>query len=139
MSGKTIAELKIGDKASFTKTITEADVCLFAGVSGDMNPLHINDEAGKASMFKRRIAHGMLSASLISTVLGTGLPGTGTLYLGQNLKFTAPVYLGETVTAEVEVSELRTDKNIAILKTTCTNAKGDVVISGEATVMPPKA
>lgn len=139
MSGKTIAELKIGDKASFEKTITETDVCLFAGVTGDMNPIHINDEAGKASMFKRRIAHGVLTAGLISTVLGTQLPGTGTLYLGQNLKFKAPVYIGDTVKAEVEVSEIRTEKNIVILKTICTKSTGEVVIEGEATVMPPKA
>lgn len=139
MSGKTIAELKIGDKDSFEKTITETDVCLFAGISGDMNQIHINDEAGKASMFKQRIAHGVLTAGLISTVLGTKLPGAGTLYLGQNLKFKAPVYIGDTVKAEVEVSEMKTEKNIVILKTTCTKSSGEVVIEGEATVMPPKA
>jgi 3-hydroxybutyryl-CoA dehydratase len=138
MKGFTISEMKIGDKASFQKTITEADVYMYAGITGDLNPAHINEKYAKGTLFKSRIAHGMLSAGLISAVLGTKLPGCGTIYLGQELKFTAPVRMGDTVLAEVEVIEIIPEKNRVKLKTTCTNQNGDVVISGVATVMPPK-
>ena len=129
-------DLAVGQTASFAKTITEADILLFAAVSGDTNPVHIDAEAAAASMFKQRIAHGMLSASLISTVLGTRLPGPGTIYLAQNLKFRAPVTIGQTVTATVEVTALDPGKRRATLSTTCTVA-GKPVIEGEATVMLP--
>ena len=138
MIGKSIEELKVGDKASFTKTITETDVYLYAGVSGDLNPAHINQVEAEKSMFKGRIAHGMLTASLISTVLGCYLPGPGTIYLGQNLKFKKPVRFGDTITAVGEVISLDTDRNKAVLKTTCYNQNDEVVIEGEATCMPPK-
>ena len=134
--GFVFEELSVGQKASFAKTITEADILLFAAVSGDTNPVHINAEAAAASMFKERIAHGMLSASLISTVLGTRLPGPGTIYLAQNLKFRAPVTIGATVTATVEVTALDPAKKRATLSTICTVA-GKPVIEGEATVMVP--
>ncbi len=137
MTGKKINELRIGDKASFGKTITETDICLFSGISGDFNPIHINDEIGKESRFKNRIAHGLLTASLISTVIGTKLPGIGTLYYEQNLKFTAPVFIGDTIRAEVEVIEIFQEKNIVKLKTTCRKSNGDIVIEGDATVLPP--
>lgn len=139
MKGKTINEIQVGDKASFTKTMSEADVYLFAGISGDLNPAHINQVDSEKTMFKGRICHGMLVASLISTVLGMQLPGPGTIYLGQDLRFTAPVKMGDTVTAEVEVLEKNTEKNRLILKTTVTNEKGKVVIEGKAKVMPPTA
>ena len=139
MKGKTMGELKVGDSASFTKTVTETDVYNFAGVSGDFNPAHINEEEAKKGIFGKRIAHGMLSAGLISTVLGTRLPGPGTIYMGQELRFTKPVYFGDTITATVTVSELIPEKNRAKLETVCTNQNGDVVITGFATVMPPKA
>lgn len=129
-------DLALGQTASFSKTITEADILLFAAVSGDTNPVHIDAEAAAASMFKQRIAHGMLSASLISTVLGTRLPGPGTIYLAQNLKFRAPVTIGQTVTAKVEVTALDPAKKRATLSTTCTVA-GKPVVEGEATVMLP--
>ena len=129
-------DLALGQTASFSKTITEADILLFAAVSGDTNPVHIDAEAAAASMFKQRIAHGMLSASLISTVLGTRLPGPGTIYLAQNLKFRAPVTIGQTVTATVEVTALDPAKKRATLSTTCTVA-GKPVVEGEATVMLP--
>ncbi len=138
MKGKTILEINVGDKASFTKTITETDVYMYAGISGDLNPAHINEVVASNSMFKGRIAHGMLVASLISTVLGMHLPGPGSIYIGQELKFLAPVYFGDTITAEVEIIEKNEDKNRVKLKTTCTNQDGKQVIVGEAKIMPPK-
>ena len=134
----TIQEMKIGDSASTAKTISEADVYLFAGITGDHNPAHINEEASKKTAFGGRIAHGILSAGLISAVLAMKLPGPGTIYLGQELKFTKPVRFGDTVTATATVSEIIAEKNIVKLETVCTNQKGEVVIKGMATVMPPK-
>lgn len=134
----TIQEMKIGDSASTAKTISEADVYLFAGITGDHNPAHINEEASKKTAFGGRIAHGILSAGLISAVLAMKLPGPGTIYLGQELKFTKPVRFGDTVTATATVSEIVAEKNIVKLETICTNQRGEVVIKGMATVMPPK-
>lgn len=134
MDGIAFEDLAVGQTASFSKTITEADILMFAAVSGDTNPVHIDAEAAAASMFKERIAHGMLSASLISTVLGTKLPGPGTIYLGQSLKFRAPVRIGETVTARVTVAALDPAKRRATLETVCT-VKGKPVVEGEAQVM----
>ena len=139
MKGITIGEMKIGDSTSFTKTVTETDIYLYAGISGDFNPAHINQIEAEQGMFGKRIAHGMLSAGFISAVLGTKLPGPGTIYMGQELRFTKPVCIGDTITATVTVSELIPEKNRAILETICTNQNGDVVIKGTATVMPPKA
>ena len=136
--GLTMQEIKMGDSASFTKTITEADITLFAGYSGDFNPAHINAVEADKSMFHGRIAHGMLSAGFISAVLGMQLPGPGSIYLGQTLKFTAPVRIGDTITATVTITELNTGKNRVKLHTVCTNQEGAVVIDGEASVMPPK-
>lgn len=138
MVGKTIDELNIGDKASFEKTITETDVYLYAGISGDLNPAHINQKEAEKTMFKGRIAHGMLSAGLISAALGMYLPGPGTIYLGQDLRFLAPVKIGDTVKAEVEIIEINNDKKRVKLRTTCTNQDDTVVIDGTATVMPPR-
>ena len=139
MKGITIGEMKIGDSASFTKTISETDVYLYAGISGDFNPAHVNQTEAEKGMFGKRIAHGMLSAGLISAVLGTLLPGPGTIYMGQELRFTRPVAIGDTITATATVAELIPEKNRAILETVCTNQNGEVVITGKATVMPPKA
>ena len=105
LKGKSIEDMEMGEKATFTKTITEADVVNYAGVTGDFNPAHINEEYAKDTMFKGRIAHGMLGAGLISTVLGTKLPGPGAIYVKQELEFTAPVRINDTITAEVEVIE----------------------------------
>ncbi|MDU5107523.1 MaoC family dehydratase [Clostridium sp.] len=138
MIGKTIKEINLGDKSSYSRTISEADVVLFGGVSGDLNPAHFNEEYSKDSMFKGRIAHGMLSASYISTVLGMQLPGPGTIYLSQELKFTAPVRFGDTITATVEVIERIEEKNRITLETICINQRGEVVVKGKAMVMPPK-
>lgn len=135
----TIRELKIGGQASTAKTISESDVYLFAGITGDHNPAHVNEVYASQTRFGRRIAHGILSAGLISAVLAMKLPGPGTIYLGQELKFVRPVYFGDTITATCTVSELLLEKNIARLETVCTNQDGAVVIKGTATVMPPSA
>ncbi len=127
-------DLKIGDTASLAKTITEVDVILFAGLTGDFNPVHINDEFAKNSLFERRVAHGILCAGLISAVIGTDLPGINSIYLGQQLKFVGPVFIGDTVTAEVEIINKRDDKKIVTLKTTVRNQRGENVIEGEAVI-----
>lgn len=129
------SDLKIGMKESISKTITETDIILFAGITTDVNPAHINEEYAKTTMFKHRIAHGMLGAGLISAVLGTRLPGEGSIYLGQELKFLAPVYAEDTITATVQIIELIPEKNRVILKTVCTNQDGIEVITGKATLM----
>lgn len=125
-------ELKIGMTAETTKTITETDVVLFAGLSTDINPLHINEEYAKTTVFGGRIAHGILVSGLISATLANKLPGPGCIYLGQDLKFTAPVRINDTITAKVEITSLREDKKIVTLSTTCTNQNGQVVIMGNA-------
>ena len=138
MVGQTVTALKKGDRASFTKTISEADVYLFAGVTGDINPAHLNEEYAKNTFFNGRIAHGMLSAGLISAVIGVQLPGPGTIYSEQTLKFLAPVKIGDTITATVEVAEIDQDKNRVRLITTCKNQDDNLVTKGEAIVLPPK-
>lgn len=138
MIGKTIDELKIGDRAEFSKTISEADVYLYAGITGDLNPAHINEPYAAKTFFKTRIAHGMLPAGFISAVIGTKLPGPGTIYVGQSLQFKAPVQFGDTITASVEVVDLNTEKNRARLQTVCENQDGLTVLDGEAMVSPPK-
>lgn len=129
------ADIQVGDKASMAKTVTEYDVYTYAGLTGDFNPVHINAEFAKNTMFKDRIAHGMLSAGFISALLGTSLPGANTIYLGQELSFKAPVKIGDTVTATVEVIEKIEAKSRLILKTTVVNQDGVVVIDGKATVL----
>ena len=109
MIGKTINELKVGDVAEFSKTVSESDIYLYAGVTGDFNPAHINEDYAKQTFFKTRIAHGMLSAGFISTVIGNKLPGTGTIYVTQNLEFLAPVRIGDTITARVEIFDIVDD------------------------------
>ncbi len=140
IAGKKADELYIGQKDSMSKTITEYDVYGFAGITGDLNPAHVNEEYAKDSVFKTRIAHGMIGAGFISAVLGMKLPGPGTIYLGQDLKFKSPVKIGDTITAEVEVMDIK-DKgkfHIATIKTNCYNQLGELVIDGTATVIPPK-
>ncbi len=139
MIGKTIDELKVGDTAEFTKTVSEADIYMYAGVTGDANPAHIDEVYASNTFFKTRIAHGMLLAGFISTVLGNKLPGYGTIYMKQEVEFLAPVRIGDTVTAQAEVVEIIQDKNRALLRTTCVNQDGVTVVDGEALVSPPKA
>lgn len=135
----TYDQLSIGDSASFSKTISEADIYGFAGITGDFNPAHVNAVEAEQGMFKQRIAHGMLSASFISTVIAMQLPGPGTIYAGQDLQFRAPVFIGDTVTATVELTEKLEERKWAKFKTTVTNQDGKTVVSGEATVIPPSA
>jgi 3-hydroxybutyryl-CoA dehydratase len=130
-----IDEIHVGDVAEMAKTVTETDIALFAGVTGDFNPVHIDQVAAERSMFKGRIAHGMLSAGFISAVLGMKLPGTGSIYLSQSLRFTKPVRIGDTVTARVEVVEVIATKRRVRLATSCRNQQGETVVEGEAVVM----
>ena len=129
------ADIQIGDRASMSKTISDYDVYGFAGITGDFNPVHVNDEFAKTTMFKGRIAHGMLSAGLISAVLGTALPGANTIYMGQELSFRAPVMIGDTITATVELLEKIEGKNRLIFRTTVTKQDGTLVVDGKATMM----
>jgi 3-hydroxybutyryl-CoA dehydratase len=133
-NGYDIEDLRPGQSASIAKTVTEADIILFSGVSTDVNPVHLDEEWASKTMFKGRIAHGMLSAGFISAVIGTRLPGPGTIYLGQTLRFKAPVRPGETVKTVCTVKEVLVEKKRAVLETCC--YVGDkLVIEGEATVM----
>ncbi len=129
--------LTVGQSAAISRTVTEADILAFAGVSGDTNPVHLDAEFAASTMFEGRIAHGMLSAGYISTVFGTKLPGPGCIYLSQNLNFKAPVRIGDTVVARVTVRELVPAKRRAVFETVCTVA-GKVVLDGEATIMIPR-
>lgn len=135
-AGMAFEDLSVGQTARFEKTIGEADVVAFAGASGDDNPVHLDADYAAATPFKERIAHGMLTASLVSAVLGTRLPGPGTIYLSQTLKFRAPVPLGSTVVATVEVTALDPAKRRATLRTVC-EVGGKPVVEGEAVVMVP--
>ncbi|GAB2182084.1 MaoC family dehydratase [Denitratisoma sp. agr-D3] len=134
-NGYDIEDLSVGMSAEIGKTITDADIILFSGVSTDVNAVHLNEEFAKTTMFGGRIAHGMLTAGLISAVLGNRLPGPGCIYVSQSLKFKAPVRPGDTVTAKVTVKEVLLDKGRVVLDTVCT-VGGKVVIEGEAMMMP---
>jgi 3-hydroxybutyryl-CoA dehydratase len=127
-----------GDKASRTTLITDEMIRAFADLTGDTNPIHLDDDYAAGTRFRRRIAHGMIAASLISTTLANDLPGPGTVYLSQTLQFKAPVYPGDTITTTVEVKNVRPDKPIITLITTCTNQRDVLVLEGEAVVSVPK-
>lgn len=131
--------MKTGDRASLKKAFTEQEVEDFAKISMDDNPIHLDDEFAKGTRFGQKIVHGMLVSSLLSGVMGSRLPGKGAVYLGQSLKFTAPVFIGEEVTAEAEVIHIREDKPIATLRTKITKSNGEVAVEGEAVVMFPHA
>ncbi len=134
LHGYYLEDLSVGMTSIFAKTVTEADIVLFAGISGDTNPVHINQLFAEGSMFKERIAHGMLSASFISTVVGTRLPGPGCIYINQNLRFRAPVKAGDTVVARATVKEILPERRRVVLATVCTVGE-TVVIDGEAVMM----
>jgi len=134
MKELAFADIKVGDTASFSKTVTEADIVNFAGTTGDFNPVHVDAEYASKSMFKERIAHGMLMAGFISAVLGTQLPGPNAIYMGQTLEFKLPVKIGDTVTATVTVAEKRDEKRILKLDTIVTNQRDEVVVSGGAVI-----
>lgn len=136
-NGLYLEDLDVGMSATYAKTVSEADIVLFAGISGDSNPVHVDDDYARDTMFKGRIAHGMLTASFISAVLGTRLPGPGCIYLSQNLRFKAPVRIGDTVRAVVEVTEIDRDRARITVSTRC--SVGDrTVIDGEAVLMVPR-
>jgi 3-hydroxybutyryl-CoA dehydratase len=137
LSNFTFDELSLGQKASFTKQVTEQDVVLFAAVSGDVNPVHLDEAFAAKTMFGGRIAHGMLSGAVISAALAMEMPGPGVIYLGQTLRFTRPVRIGDEVTAKLEVTEKREGKGIVKLACEVVNQDGKVVVSGEATVLAP--
>lgn len=132
--------IEVGQKYTFTKQVSDLDVHKFAEATGDFNPLHLDEAYAEATMFKGRIAHGMLSAGIISAGIGMHLPGEGTIYLGQELSFLKPVRIGDTLTVTIEVIELvkKNKFTIAKLKTTCTNQKNEIVTDGIASVIPPK-
>jgi 3-hydroxybutyryl-CoA dehydratase len=130
-------DMQEGMEADFSKTVTEADIVLFAGVTGDLNPVHVDEEFARGTVFKRRIAHGALSAGFISTVFGTRLPGPGCIYVSQSVRFRAPVFIGDTVTARVKVSGLKPEKDMVLFDTVCT--VGDKkVVTGDAVIMVPR-
>lgn len=128
-------DYRAGQRATWTKTITEADVYAFAGITGDFNPLHVDAEFARRSRFGERIAHGMLTAGLISAVLGMRLPGPGGIFLSQTLKFLKPVKFGDTITAEAEVVSYRSDRHMLTLKTACRNQRGEAVVEGESVLL----
>jgi len=134
--GYQFEELSPGMSEVFSKTITEADLIMFAGVSGDTNPIHLDEEFASGTMFESRIAHGMLTASLVSTVLGTKLPGPGCVYVSQSIKFLAPVRIGDTVVARASVGELQTERRRVFMTTICTVGEKKV-LDGEAVLMVP--
>ncbi|MDD4356381.1 MAG: MaoC family dehydratase [Smithellaceae bacterium] len=139
IAGKSIDQLQVGNAAEFAKTVSETDIYLYAGITGDFNPAHVNEEYAKNTFFKTRIAHGMLTAGFISAIIANQLPGPGTIYLKQELSFLAPVHIGDTITARVEIIELNTEKNRVRLKTTCSNQDGVMVLDGFGLVSPPKS
>jgi 3-hydroxybutyryl-CoA dehydratase len=136
MNGLTIDELKVGDSAEQSKTVSETDIYLFAGITGDFNPAHVDEEYARRTFFGTRIAHGLLTAGFISAVLGCRLPGPGAVYMRQELSFLGPVRIGDTITARVEVLEIDREKGRARLLTTCDNQEGKRVLTGEALVSP---
>lgn len=138
MKGKTIDEISAGDRAEFAKTVSESDIYAYAGITGDFNPAHVNEEYARTTFFKTRIAHGMLPAGFISNVLGNQLPGPGTVYIRQELNFTAPVKIGDTIRAVVEVTGIDTEKNRITIKTQCINQDDKIVLDGTGIISPPK-
>lgn len=139
MYGYNFEDLKEGMTAAVSRTVTEADILMFAGVSGDTNPVHLDGEFAASTMFGGRIAHGMLSAGYISTVFGTRLPGPGCIYLSQTLKFKAPVKIGDTVVARVTLTGLKTEKRRAVFSTVCTVGSTEVLVGEAEIFIPPRA
>lgn len=136
LHGYFFEDLEVGQSDEFSKTVTESDILVFAGVSGDTNPVHLNHEFASETMFEGRIAHGLLTASFISTVIGTKLPGPGCIYVGQSLKFKGPVKAGDTVTARATITEKLDDKRFVKMTTQCF-VDDKIVLDGEATIMVP--
>ena len=137
MTPRTVHEIRVGDRARRTRRVTEADLLLFAAATGDTNPVHFDPEYAASTRFRGRIAHGMLTAGLVSALIAGDLPGPGTVYVSQTLRFRAPVRVGDEITAEVEVIRVDPEKNRVGLRTVCRNQEGVTVLDGEAVVMPP--
>lgn len=137
LHNKTYSEINIGDKAHYTKCLSEEDVLLFARVSGDVNPVHLDEDFAKSTPFGGRIAHGIWSASLVSAAIATELPGPGSIYLGQNLQFKRPVFINDTLTVELEIKEKIDKRQRVIIDCKVSNQKNQVVLTGEADVMAP--
>ena len=137
LDNKIYSEINIGDSAQYTRTLTEEDVLLFAQVSGDINPVHLDEDFAKSTPFGGRIAHGIWSASLVSAAIATELPGPGSIYLGQNLKFKRPVYINDTLTVELEIKEKIDKRQRVLIDCKVLNQKGQTVLTGEADVMAP--
>ena len=136
MNSYSINEMSIGQSEEILRTVTEGDLYIYAGVTGDYNPVHLDEEFAAKSIFGERIAHGMLTAGFISAVLGTRLPGVGVMYLSQEMKFRAPVKIGDTIRTVVTVSEINSEKNRVTLKTECFNQEGTLVVDGLAIMRP---
>lgn len=137
LENRTFAEMKVGDSETLTRTLTEKDIQVFAIMSGDINPAHVDEEYAQSEMFHKIIGHGMWGGALISTVLGTQLPGPGTIYLGQTIRFKKPVAIGDTLTVKVTVTEMIPEKNRVIFACECRNQKDEVVMEGQAEVLAP--
>lgn len=137
-TGMTIDRFRLEQTYEKTVTVTEAMIGDFARATGDSNPIHLDESYAQGTIFKTRVAHGMLQAGILSGILGMAFPGVGTIYLSQTLKFTKPVFIGDTLTFRLKVLEIHGEKNRLRLETLCTNQNGDVVLTGEALVMPPK-
>ena len=138
MRSLTIEDMNVGDSASSSKTVTEADVWAFAGISGDFNPVHVDAEFAKRSKFGARVAHGPLTLALVAGVTGTQLPGVGAIGLGVELEFKLPVYIGDTITSRVEVAEIDRERNVVRLALTATNQRGELVAVGSARLNPAR-
>jgi len=138
MDCKTIDDIQVGDQAEMTRTITQADIYAFAGASLDLNPVHVDPGFAKTSIFGGQVAHGMLTASMLSAILGNQLPGIGTIYLGQSITFMAAVFPGDRLTARLEVTQVDREKNRVILTGTIANQDDKVVLKGESKVIAPK-
>ena len=136
--GKSINELEIGESAQRSKTITESDIVLYAGITGDFNPIHVNEEYAKKTIFGGRIAHGSLTSGLMAPVIGMQLPGMGSIAYAGESRFKAPVRIGDTITARAVVETKNLDKNLVIMKLQWINQRGEVVIEGSMKVLPPK-
>ncbi|OUR92527.1 3-hydroxybutyryl-CoA dehydratase [Gammaproteobacteria bacterium 42_54_T18] len=137
LENKTFDELTIGDTAELIRTVTEQDILLFACLSGDNNPLHLDEEYAKSTQFGQRIAHGMFSALLVTTAVATKLPGPGTIYRGQDMKFQRPIFIGDTITAKLELTEKKKRGNLIKISCTMTNQRDEVVFSGVSTAIAP--
>jgi len=138
MIGRTIDQIHVGDAAQFSKTLAECDIYLYAGIVGDFNPVHINEHYAQKTYFKTRIAHGLLTAGLVSALLANKLPGPGTIYLRQEINFRAPATIGDTITAHVEVIEIMPEDHRVRFRTWCTKQDGTLILEGEALVSPPQ-